>query len=1174
MFNVLFKNHVKLVVQQSLYWGSALFVITFAFVLYNLYFVDQTTTFWEGETSPPARYMVIYLGGIPLVLMMLVSCFLSIRTLAKDSHSRIEEVLLTKPFGNLVHALSATLASTLLCALPIIGFIFGVYLVTLTQGWFNAVVAEPFEFVSVSVFLCFTTIISLNFVSLLCYYVYATFKVAILGLLASAAIVILAIYLFTRVSFNQFVFFEFIPLVGDVASDMIGNKLNFLDYTRFILFLCLGATLTVGATWLKSRRDEQERFRSILLGYFGAITCISFSILLASWFNHSSNESNWKRHLIHGTDGITLDLQRISGRVDLRPGKAMEAEIIIIGTSTDNIAPRDELVFWLNPGFKVNWVQDDGGDLPFARDGSSLRVTLRRGIDPGESVEITIQYRGKPNTLYGYQDSALDVETVPFWDQLISYYGMRASVFDRKYVALPHATHWLPTSTMQSTLGAGSIDFKEASLSITIPKNWVTTLTGNVTTQELSSNDERIHTIRFTSRSPMAGISLYASDMNKYATYLDPIDLSLELYASDRHLRSFQTKEDHEKYLPVFKSWLIDKIEEARALGYSFPCDSFRLIAVPSNLRLYGGGSLMNSTMTEPCTYLIREHGAIASNPRPIPKFRGEDFDYTPMYRNQLEGYFDSRHNGENLALSLPNHYFEFQTGIVGSEGLFLKKILSYLHNHTWSRVPPNPTPYSPSVFFPRAMQVKRISPKAEFLADFHGMVLQMDEATLQMVLGNELSMRKSLTTYVKRYTRHIDQTGVVFRRFLESDAVVNIAVHNSLQTLTNLEPNALRQEAIRLRCIALAEKIYTILGRADSRLLLQEISNIYQYQNINVSDVFVIADSLDLPVREIMAGWFDETEQFHFSFSPATYSQHINPDTQKTYYQIRFAVANSGSTTGVFHSSLRVAPPATESGFSMSSGEDRELWLTNLNNSVYDRGPRLLIPAGTSREVGIVTSRVPYRVNLSSSDVSFVNEVSLLVQLESPVGDLAEQDPLEGTWPSTWAPEPIHGVVIDDVDLPVQHVDDGIISYDKNLEIFDFGGAWGTSRKSFVYTENLKKAKVFLESELPARDKWQIEFHVPDIRGAQNIGHRKRRMMVSGRTYFRGKFEGRYEIEISNGDQRETFETEVYKSDYGWHTIGSAELTAGSVDVTIKPKLGTEQLFFDAMRFVRASEE
>ena len=1164
MFNVLFKNHVKLVLQQSLYWGSALFVITFAFVLYNLYFVDQATTFWEGETSPPARYMVIYLGGIPLVLMMLVSCFLSIRTLAKDSHSRIEEVLLTKPFGNLVHALSATLASTLLCALPIIGFIFGVYLVTLTQGWFNADVAEPFEFVSVSVFLYFTTIVSLNFVSLLCYYVYATFKVAILGLLASAAIVILAIYLFTRVSFNQFVFFEFLPLVGDVASDMIGNKLKFLDYTRFILFLCLGATLTVGATWLKSRRDEQERVRAILIGHFGAITCISFSILLASWFNHSSNESSWKRHLIHGTDGMTLDFQRISGRVDLRPGKAMEAEITIIGTSTDNIAPRDELVFWLNPGFKVNWVQDDGGDLPFARDGSSLRVTLRRGIDPGESVEITIQYRGKPNTLYGYQDSALDVEKVPFWDQLISYYGMSASVFDRKYVALPHATHWLPTSTMQSTVGAGSIDFTEANLSITVPKNWVTTLTGNVTTQELSSSDERLRALRFTSRSPMAGISLYASDMNKYATYLDPIDLSLELYASDRHLHSFQTKEDYEEYLPVFKSWLIDKIEEARALGYSFPCDSFRLIAVPSILRLYGGGRFMDSTMTEPCTFLIREHGAIASKPGPILKFRGEDFDYTPMYRNQLDAYFDTRHNGENLALRLPNHYFEFQTGFLGLEGLFVKTVLSYLHNHTWSRVPPNPSPYTPSVFFPSAMNVTRMSPIAEYRAEMHRM--QFDEL--------KLTPKTTLTDYVKRFTRHIDQTDVVFKFFLEGDAVVNIAIQNSLQTLANLEPTALSQEAIRLRCMALAEKIYTFLGRENSRLLLQELSNLFPYQNISVSDVYDTADSLELPVRDIMTGWFDESEQFLFNFSPATFSKHLNPETQETFYQVSFDISNSGSTTGVFRALLRVAPESTENDSLVGAEDDRELWLTNLNTAGFDWGPRILVPPGTAREVGIVTSTRPYRVNLKSPDLSYVNEVNLMALPDPLVVDSTEHEPFEGTRPSSWEPEPVHGVIVDDVDLPVQPAVDGVITYDQNLERFDFGGAWGHARKSFVYTENVKQVKLNLDSEIPISDNWQIQFHVPDIRGAFNIGHRQRRMMVAGRIYFKGKFEGGYEIEISNGDQKETFETEVYKSDYGWHTIGSAELTAGSVDVTIKPKLGTEQLFFDAMRFVRASEE
>lgn len=1165
MFRVLFKNQVKLILQQSLYWGAAIVVIVFSTILYHLYFVDQATTFWVGETSPPARYMVTYLGGIPLVLMMMVSCFLSTRTLAKDSHSRIEEVLLTKPFGNLTHALSATLASTLLCALPILGFTFVVYIVAGTQGWFNADVAESFEFVSVSVFLIFTTLVSLNFVSLLCYYVYSTVKVAILGVLGSVMVVILLIYLLTRVSFNQFVIFEFLPLVGDVASDMIGNKLDIFDYLRFLGYISLCTVLAVGATWLKSRRDEQGKLRILLFGYSGAIACVSFSILLVSWFTHSSKVENWQRHVIAVKDEVTLDIKNMSGSVVLRPGTTMEADITIAGTSVGNVAPEDELVFWLNPGFKVHSVQVDSNDLRFEHDGGTLSVRLNREITSSENVELNIQYRGKPNTQYGYQNSALDVPNTPFWDQLISYYGMNASVFDRKYVALPHAAHWLPTSTMQAIMGSGSIDFVEADLTITTPSNWVTTLTGNVTIQERSTTDDGIRTLQFSSQLPIAGISLYASDMTKYTTYLEPIDLMLELYASDRHLRSFQTNEDYEKYVPVFKSWFIEKIEEAKTLGYPFPCESFRLVVVPSNLRLYGGGAFMDSTITEPCTYLIREHGAVATKPGPVLKFRGEDFDYTPMYRNQLEAYFDTRHNGENLALSLPNHYLEFQTGIVGPEGPFFKTVLSYLHDHVWSRVPPNPSPYSPSVFFPRAMQVKRMSPIAEYRALMH-----------RMSFGDDLSLtpQRTLTDYVKRYTRHIDQTDVVFEFFLESDAVVNIAVQNSLQTLANLEPTAIRQEAIRLRCMALAEKMYTFLGRADSRLLLQEISNKFQYQNISESAIFDAADSLELPVREIMAGWYDETEQFQFDFSPATYAKHLNRDTQETFYQVSFDVANSGPTAGVFRALVRVAQESTESDSSFGPEEDREMWLANLNSAGYDWGPRILVPAGTTQQVGIVTSKRPYRVNLKSADVSYVNEVNLLVHYDTSVADETEQVPFEGTRTSTWTPEPIHGIVLDDIDLRVQPADDGVIRYDQNLERFDFGGAWGHARKSFVYTENLKKAKVNLKAELPTRDNWQIELHVPDIRGAQTIGHRQRRMMVAGRTYFKGKFDGKFEMTISKGNQKEKLEFEVFNRDFGWHSIGSAELAAGPVDVTITPKSGTEQLFFDAMRFVRSSEE
>ena len=112
------------------------------------------------------------------------------------------------------------------------------------------------------------------------------------------------------------------------------------------------------------------------------------------------------------------------------------------------------------------------------------------------------------------------------------------------------------------------------------------------------------------------------------------------------------------------------------------------------------------------------------------------------------------------------------------------------------------------------------------------------------------------------------------------------------------------------------------------------------------------------------------------------------------------------------------------------------------------------------------------------------------------------------------------------------------------------------------------------MEGDLPTSDRWEIELHVPDIRGAPSIGHRKRRMMATSRIYFKGSFDGAYELTIANGSREETIEFEVVDSDYGWLSIGSTELAAGSIDVTITPKSGTEQLFFDALRFVHPDED
>ena len=1167
MFKVLFKNQVKLIAQQSLYWGAALVVIILALVLYNLYFVDQATTFWEGETSPPARYMIIYLGGIPLVIMMLVSCFISTRTYAKESHLKIQEVLFTKPFGNLVHALSSTLATTLFCAIPIVGFFGCVYVGSFAQNWFSADVIEPFELASTCVFLVFTTLVSLYFASLLSYYLYYAIRVTILSVLASTAITIGIIYLLTHVSFNQFILFEFLPLVGDVASDLIGDKLDVLDYFRFIAFICLSASLAVGATWILSRRDQQEKLRMLLSGCLGAITCIGFAILMFIWFNQNSNIEKWRRHAIDAKDGITLDVQMVFGSVVIDPGTNLDAEITITGTLDDNIGVDDQLLFWLNPGFIVRGVQMGDREVQFDFDVGKLLVNVSNEKTKGELVEMTIEYRGRPNTRYGYQDTSLDIANTPYWDQLISYFGMNPGIFDRKYVALPHATHWLPTSSLRTKNGASSVDFVEADLSVTIPADWFVFLSGS-TVEEVQPANTKKRTVRISTQHPQAGLSLYASDLTKYSTKLDSVDVTLELYASDRHISMLLENPDYETYLQIFETWFVESLSTAQDLGHSFPCDTFRLVAVPSDLRVYNGGIFLDSLIIQPCTYLLREHGLFATTNDRVITGGG---DSTWAFRSQFDGYFGTRHNGENLVQDLPNHYFEFQTGFLGLEGSLFKKVLSYLHNHVWSRIAPNPSAYSPSTFFPSAMKVKQMSPKAEYRARIHSM--PMDEEMRTSIVNSEVSLRESLTYYVKRYTRHIDQTDYVFQHFLESDAVLNIAIRYSLQELANLEPCAIVQEAIRLRCMALAEKLFRGLGRANSRVFLQEISNNFRHQNMTVSDVFDIAESLELPVKEIVAGWFDQTDQFNFSFSPATVSKHVNPDTHENYYQVRFAVANEGTTAGVFRSSLRVAPDATEYLSASNPEEQRRLGLSNLSNAGFGSGPRFVIPTGSTREVGITSTTLPYRINLTSSSVSYVNAVSLIVRPDPSVTESTEQVPFVGTGPSTWAPDPILGVIIDDTDLVSQPEDDGVITYDKNVERFDFGGAWGSERKSFIYTEHTKSARVNVKTEIPTRDSWKIEIHVPDIRGAFNIGHRQRRMMVAGRTYFKGKFEGEYEAIVTSSGREVSLEFEVADSDYGWVQIGSAELDSGPAAVSIVPKSGTEQLFFDALRIVESSD-
>ena len=1153
----LFKNYARLIYRQPMYWMSCLFVIWFAAVLYNVYYVDHLVDIIWSETSVPPRHFLSVLGGFPLVLAMLIGCFVCIRTISRDSQYRIEEVVLSKPFGNYIHSFSLTIALTLFMSLPIVLFVFGVQALSVIQKIFGFQIVESFEIVSVLIFLCVTTIFSMNVISLICYAAYHSIRNSILSLICCFGIVLFLVFLLTKVSFSEYTILEFLPLVGDVGSDMIFSKLTGIDILRIVAYFTLSLALIHVVSFLLWRADIYGKKSVLLCMLFGALSLSFFGSISYAWYGQLEDRNrNWYESELVIDETLIFDIESITGNVEVDPSNLLDFDLKLSGR-VDQLKNYDEVLVRLNPGFKiVGTITVNGASSEFQRIADLVKIKVESSVLLQDAVEIALSYQGKPNFEYGFLDSAIKLHNVPYWDQLFSYYGIEKGIFDRRFVALMSETYWLPHSVLPLDYGLGYKEFINIDMSIVIPWDWNVIASGSVSASESSSRENGQKTVNLKSDRAIAGVNIFAGPFSMVSSYLDDIQVTLELHAPRFLLARLEDIEDYEQYVEAFENWFVEMAQRAESDGYELPCATYRFVAVPSTLRLTKGGTFMNSAITGSCIYLLREHGLFATKfDRNFPDY-GENADYSWVYSSWTQQYFQARLNGGNIEMNFANHFLDYRIGTTGNEGEYLLMILSYLQDLVWNR---RLDRYSQNAYFPRAMNVQRMSPSAEIMARWSNVY-------------ESVSFRHTLTEYMKRYTRHLDVAEVVSRDFLENMDVVDIAIRNSLKQLSTSDSSPIYLEAIRLRCATEAYKIYDAVGREGSIRLLNELTRNYSYSNLSIEQFYELAESIDIPMRMIMAGWYDSSEGFTFNFSSVSAIRYLNSQTQEPYYQVTFRIENNGDSAGVFSTRLFVSS-TDEVGSSDTRDSDlQEYDFEMLNSATRERGPTIIVPPNSTKRIDIVSQTRPLRIELRTRDVSYNNRVSLEITENTLSNMLKERDPTQGTFDSSWSSDALKGIILDDAEL-IDAKSGWVIDYQKNFERFDFAGAWGTDRKSFVYTERTR-AKISLKVQVPETRKWEMQYFVPDIRGTNVIGRRSSRMLY-GRPLFDRSFVGDYEVVLKSNTHESTNNTfAISKYDAGWVSIGSADLHKGNLELVIEPIDGTRRLFFDALRLVEVAED
>ena len=179
----------------------------------------------------------------------------------------------------------------------------------------------------------------------------------------------------------------------------------------------------------------------------------------------------------------------------------------------------------------------------------------------------------------------------------ILWLGTAGGLFGKRYVALMPALRWLPVPGPNLD-GASRGHFPTVDLTVTVPDGWLVAGPGRHHPQDDGS-------YRFGPEAPVPKVGLFASRFKRHVMEVAGVELELLLHPDP----SAQSGSLRERGRSHRVSRLQRIIGEAAAMGIPYPYDGFSVVEVPTYLRVYGGGSRLDTAMSLPGMLLLREHG-------------------------------------------------------------------------------------------------------------------------------------------------------------------------------------------------------------------------------------------------------------------------------------------------------------------------------------------------------------------------------------------------------------------------------------------------------------------------------------------------------------------------------------------------------------------------------------
>ena len=828
--------------------------------------------------------------------------------------------------------------------------------------------------------------------------------------------------------------------------------------------------------------------------------------------------------------GQRADIEHVEGDVHIAPGDALTLDVSL--RARTNAA--DSLLFSFNPGLAIGELSVDGRPASFQHEDGLLEVALPP--QAGESVTLSLRAQGAPLVRFAYLDanqSPLDRVILDEFNGL----GLEAALFDSRYVALMPAIRWLPAAGAMVGSDDPDIaprDFFTADIEVSAPPDWLVAGPGRREAVAGAAGETRF---RFQPAAPVPAFALLASRFARRAAQVAGVEM--EVLLSPKHVSNLAFLEDA-------SSQVVERAEEllgaARRAGLAYPYRAFSLVEAPTTLRGYGGGWRLDTARSLPGMLLLREQGfpTAVFESRVADDRRFEDArDAAGVKVAVVEDYLNADLTGGALFSAAARNFVLFQTG-------------------------------------------------AKSAAD-GGASRGMEAAALEVV-AHELATLV-LAERAGYFSAYLFTDGSAFGRLGAFDWDFNAGgFHSPLRALANrpavwdralgaplaaLDPRddpgvALTVLAFKGR--AVARTLLDGLGRQGAAALLAQLRERHRGGLFDYEDFNAAGRAIGVDLGLLLGDWLHDVQLPGFLVSPVVVTRIADDERGRPRYQTRLHIRNDEPAPGA----LRLRYQA-----------DKRNWRPDAWRSTRP----VRIAGNTSVEVGFVTRNAPFE--LRAAPYMALNRRPLELPLPKIRRERvdAAAEPFVGQRASDWRPDPLPGIVVDDLDAgfavergaaqasgfrlaafaaapfePQGDLDQGLPEYRPYRQSAlwqrqQLGTSWGKYRRTLAYTvPGDGRSSAVFTADLPSAGSWRLGYHMAVPRWPW--WGKKRR----GASPFEAM--GSYDIALEYGDARRAVEFDAQAAEAGWNELGEFQLPAGAIRVVVSNRTEGAFVMADAIRW------